>query len=180
MESMNRMRMQSSPRPASGRRVVAGKRTRPDETKNCVRKLLKREISRAGNLAFNRTNSQEKFRNFHLQVCVCVRVLHRSVSLKSLANGDKSLYSLRRLGFLACFPTAAKFLRLEPGSRVAPECFDWRVSETVRIRVLFPPFLDSSPRCFWVDFKSFFRVYRRFVSPFGDQDPEYDLSNASA
>ncbi|CAK9198733.1 unnamed protein product [Sphagnum troendelagicum] len=64
---MNRMRMQSSPRPASGRRVVAGKRTRPDETKNCVRKLLKREISRAGNLAFNRTNSQEKFRNFHLQ-----------------------------------------------------------------------------------------------------------------
>jgi hypothetical protein len=72
MESMNRMRMQSSPRPASGRRVVAGKRTRPDETKNCVRKLLKREISRAGNLAFNRTNSQEKFRNFHLQVCVCV------------------------------------------------------------------------------------------------------------
>ncbi|CAN5963303.1 unnamed protein product [Sphagnum jensenii] len=71
MDSMNRMRMQSSPRPASGRRVVAGKRTRPDETKNCVRKLLKREISRAGNLAFNRTNSQEKFWNFHLQVCVC-------------------------------------------------------------------------------------------------------------
>ncbi|CAK9265911.1 unnamed protein product [Sphagnum jensenii] len=67
MDSMNRMRMQSSPRPASGRRVVAGKRTRPDETKNCVRKLLKREISRAGNLAFNRTNSQEKFWNFHLQ-----------------------------------------------------------------------------------------------------------------
>jgi hypothetical protein len=61
------MRMQSSPRPASARRVVAGKRTRPDETKNCVRKLLKREISRAGNLAFTRTNSQEKFRNFHLQ-----------------------------------------------------------------------------------------------------------------
>jgi len=69
---MNRMRMQSSPRPASARRVVAGKRTRPDETKNCVRKLLKREISRAGNLAFTRTNSQEKFRNFHLQVGVCV------------------------------------------------------------------------------------------------------------
>jgi hypothetical protein len=71
---MNRMRMQSSPRPASARRVVAGKRTRPDETKNCVRKLLKREISRAGNLAFTRTNSQEKFRNFHLQVGVCVCV----------------------------------------------------------------------------------------------------------
>ncbi|CAN5959056.1 unnamed protein product [Sphagnum jensenii] len=67
MDSMNRIRTQSSPRPASGRRVVAGKRTRPDETKNCVRKLLKREISRAGNLAFNRTNSQEKFWNFHLQ-----------------------------------------------------------------------------------------------------------------
>jgi hypothetical protein len=71
IDSMNMMRMQSSPRPASGRRVVAGKWTRPDETKNCVRKLLKREINQAENLAFNRTNSQEKFRNFHLQVCVC-------------------------------------------------------------------------------------------------------------
>ncbi len=90
IDSMNRMRMQSSPRPASGRRVVAGKRTRPDETKNCVRKLMKKEISRAGNLAFNRTNSQEKFWNFHLQVCMCVCVLHKSVSPKSLANGDKS------------------------------------------------------------------------------------------
>jgi hypothetical protein len=90
MNSMNRMRMQSSPRPASGRRVVAGKRTRPDEIKNYVRKLLKRGINRVGNLAFNRTISQEKFRNFHLQVCMCVCVLHRSMSLKSLANSDKS------------------------------------------------------------------------------------------
>jgi hypothetical protein len=90
MDSMNRMRMQSSPRPASGRRVVARKQTRPDETKNCVRKLLKREISQAGNLAFNHTNSQEKFWNFHLQLCMCVCVLHISVSPKSLANGGKS------------------------------------------------------------------------------------------
>ncbi|CAM6062261.1 unnamed protein product [Sphagnum tenellum] len=67
MDSMNRMKMQSSPRSASGKRVVAGKRTRPDDTKNYVRKFFKREISRAGNLAFNRTNLQEKFRNFHLQ-----------------------------------------------------------------------------------------------------------------
>jgi hypothetical protein len=89
MDLMNRMRMQSSPRPTSGRQVVAGKWTRPDETKNCVRKLLKKEISRAGNLAFNRTNLQEKFRNFHLQVCMCVCVLHRFVLPKSLANGDK-------------------------------------------------------------------------------------------
>ena len=65
---MDKARMQSSPRPTSGRRIVAGKRPRPDDSKNCVRKLLKREISRAGNWAFNRTNSQEKFRNFHLQV----------------------------------------------------------------------------------------------------------------
>lgn len=67
MESVSKVRMQSSPRPTYGRRIVARKRTRPDDTKNCVRKLLKREISRAGNWAFNRTNSQEKFRNFHLQ-----------------------------------------------------------------------------------------------------------------
>ena len=71
MDSMNRARMQSSPRPTCGRRIVAGKRPRPDDSKNCVRKLLKREVSRAGNWEFNRTNSQEKFRNFHLQVGAC-------------------------------------------------------------------------------------------------------------
>jgi hypothetical protein len=67
--------------------VVAGKRTRPDETKNYVRKLLKKEISRAGNLAFNRTNSQEKFRNFHLQVCMCVCVAQiRVVEITGVAR----------------------------------------------------------------------------------------------
>jgi hypothetical protein len=72
---MSRARMQSSPRPTCGRRVVAGKRPRPDDYKNCVRKLLKREISRAGNWAFNRTNSQEKFRNFHLQVALSLDIV---------------------------------------------------------------------------------------------------------
>ncbi len=71
---MDKARLQSSPRPTCGRRIVAGKRPRPDDSKNCVRKLLKREISRAGNWSFNRTNSQEKFRNFHLQVGVGVGV----------------------------------------------------------------------------------------------------------
>ncbi|KAJ7256772.1 hypothetical protein O6H91_Y414200 [Diphasiastrum complanatum] len=60
---MDSKKLQISPRPTSGRRIVAGKRPRPsDESKNCVRKLLKREISRAGNWAFNRSSSQEKFR----------------------------------------------------------------------------------------------------------------------
>jgi hypothetical protein len=75
MDSMNRMRMLSNPRPASGRRVVAGKRTRPNETKNCVRKLLKREIGRVGNLAFNRTDSQKEVSELPfagVYVCVCV------------------------------------------------------------------------------------------------------------
>ncbi len=104
---MNRMRMQSSPRPASARRVVAGKRTRPDETKNCVRKLLKREISRAGNLAFTRTNSQEKFRNFHLQVCVCVCVGQVSVNFlvqREERGGLVSLAPLRFSQFRVVFP----------------------------------------------------------------------------
>lgn len=67
---MEGVKIQSSPRPT--RRIVAGKRQRPDDSKNCVKKLLRREISRAGNWAFNRSNSQEKFRNFHLQVSVCL------------------------------------------------------------------------------------------------------------
>jgi hypothetical protein len=101
---MNRMRMQSSPRPASARRVVAGKRTRPDETKNCVRKLLKREISRAGNLAFTRTNSQEKFRNFHLQVCVCVDQVSVNFLVQREERGELvSLAPLRISGFRVVF-----------------------------------------------------------------------------
>ncbi|GBG80793.1 hypothetical protein CBR_g31349 [Chara braunii] len=60
-------RPQQGPRPSCGRRVVAGKRQLSDDSKNSVRKLLKREISRSGNWSFNRTSSQEKFRNFRLQ-----------------------------------------------------------------------------------------------------------------
>eukprot|EP00249_Psilotum_nudum_P019932 c27482_g1_i1 orf=508-1896(-) len=55
------------PRRSSSRRIVADKRTRPDDGNSCVKKLLRREISGTGNRAFNSTNSQEKFRNFQLQ-----------------------------------------------------------------------------------------------------------------
>lgn len=68
MESISKVRIESSPRSICGRQIVVGKRPRSEDSTNCLRKLLKREISRAGNFAFNRTNSQEKFRNFHLQV----------------------------------------------------------------------------------------------------------------
>lgn len=88
MESMSKVRM--SPRPTCGRRIVAGKRPRPDDSKNCVRKLLKREISRAGNWSFNRTNSQEKFRNFHLQVG-CERLCRICVGNRSSLPGHKRL-----------------------------------------------------------------------------------------
>ncbi|GLJ10663.1 hypothetical protein SUGI_0132640 [Cryptomeria japonica] len=53
--------------PTSSRRVVAGKRKRPYEYSNCVRKLQRREIGSVGNKAFTSTNSQERFRNFQLQ-----------------------------------------------------------------------------------------------------------------
>ncbi len=99
MDSMNRMRMQSSPRPASGRQVVVGKRMRLDETKNCVRKLLKREISQVGNLAFN---SQEKFRNFHLQVCVCCTDLCRRNHLQAVISRIVLIFT-RSSGFRGVF-----------------------------------------------------------------------------
>lgn len=65
---MEGRRVAVSPRPCSGRRVVAAKRQRVDASaNNCVRKLQRREIGTSGNRAFNITNSQEKFRNFQLQ-----------------------------------------------------------------------------------------------------------------
>eukprot|EP00245_Coleochaete_scutata_P007175 TRINITY_DN22284_c0_g1_i1.p1 TRINITY_DN22284_c0_g1~~TRINITY_DN22284_c0_g1_i1.p1 ORF type:complete len:473 (-),score=65.66 TRINITY_DN22284_c0_g1_i1:261-1679(-) len=60
-------RMQQGLRPSSSRRVLPNKRSLPNDCKNSVRKLLKREICRTGNWAFNKGNSQEKFRNFQLQ-----------------------------------------------------------------------------------------------------------------
>eukprot|EP00898_Chlorokybus_atmophyticus_P004301 jgi/Chlat1/4872/Chrsp31S04889 len=63
-----------SPRPTGGRRVmgaVPGKRQRASDHladgQNYVRKLFCREISRKGNLQFNRFNAAEKFRNLALQ-----------------------------------------------------------------------------------------------------------------
>eukprot|EP00850_Spirogloea_muscicola_P005793 SM000027S09574 [mRNA] locus=s27:100260:103268:+ [translate_table: standard] len=64
---MDMRRVHSSPRMSGGKRVQAAKRRAPDDSGNAVRKLLRREISRAGNCAFNHSNAQEKFRNAHLQ-----------------------------------------------------------------------------------------------------------------
>lgn len=64
---MDGKKVPASPRPSLSRRILAGKRAGPDDSSNCVKKLLKREISCTGNRAFNCTNSQEKFRNFQLQ-----------------------------------------------------------------------------------------------------------------
>eukprot|EP01018_Ginkgo_biloba_P027738 Gb_19308 [translate_table: standard] len=64
---MDGKKISASPRPSCGRRVVAGKRQRVDDYHNCVRKLQRREIGTAGNMAFNSSNAQEKFRNFQLQ-----------------------------------------------------------------------------------------------------------------
>eukprot|EP01018_Ginkgo_biloba_P009598 Gb_00240 [translate_table: standard] len=64
---METKKVQANPRPSCGRRVIAGKRARIDDSRSSVKKLQKREISRAGNLAFRKSSTEEKFRNFKLQ-----------------------------------------------------------------------------------------------------------------
>ncbi|KAJ4832512.1 hypothetical protein Tsubulata_000068 [Turnera subulata] len=58
----------ANPRPCSGRRIVATKRSRPrhDSILNSVKKLQRREISSKRDRSFNITNAQERFRNMHL------------------------------------------------------------------------------------------------------------------
>ncbi|KAK7301032.1 hypothetical protein RJT34_11887 [Clitoria ternatea] len=61
-------RITVSPRPCSGRRVVAKKRPRPlDGFVNSVKKLQRREISSNRGRAFSMTDAQERFRNIRLQ-----------------------------------------------------------------------------------------------------------------
>jgi hypothetical protein len=60
-----------SPRPCSGKRVVAKKRTRGgcvDGFVNSVKKLQRREISSKRDRAFSMSDAQERFRNIRLQV----------------------------------------------------------------------------------------------------------------
>ncbi|KAM1272220.1 hypothetical protein ACFX2J_032938 [Malus domestica] len=60
-------RISASPRPCSGRRVVAKKRRGgSDGFVNSVKKLQRREISSKRDRAFGMSNSQERFRNMHL------------------------------------------------------------------------------------------------------------------
>ncbi|CAA2971417.1 uncharacterized protein LOC111403928 isoform X2 [Olea europaea var. sylvestris] len=65
---MDGRRITASPRPCSGRRVVAKKRLRSsDGLVNCVKKLQRREISSKRHRAFRMSDAQERFRNICLQ-----------------------------------------------------------------------------------------------------------------
>ena len=64
-------RISVSPRPCSGKRVVAKKRARGsgvDGFVNSVKKLQRREISSKRDRAFSMSDAQERFRNIRLQV----------------------------------------------------------------------------------------------------------------
>lgn len=65
---MEGRRISATPRPCSGRRVVAKKRTRTNAFLNSVKKLQRREISSKPDRAFTITNAQERFRNMRLMV----------------------------------------------------------------------------------------------------------------
>ncbi|KAK6121740.1 hypothetical protein DH2020_044517 [Rehmannia glutinosa] len=66
---MDGRRITASPRPCSGRRVVAKKRPRGglDGSINSVKKLLRREISSKRDRGFSMSDAQERFRNIRLQ-----------------------------------------------------------------------------------------------------------------
>jgi len=64
---MEPRRISASPRPCSGRRVVARKRPRQESVVSSVRKLQRREISSRRDRAFAMSATQERFRNIQLQ-----------------------------------------------------------------------------------------------------------------
>ena len=67
---MEPRRISASPRPCSGRRVVAArKRPRQEAVVSSVRKLQRREISSRRDRSFALSAAQERFRNIQLQVC---------------------------------------------------------------------------------------------------------------
>jgi hypothetical protein len=65
---MEPRRISASPRPCSGRRVVAKKRPRKEAFVSSVRKLQRREISSRRDRSFAMSAAQERFCNIHLQV----------------------------------------------------------------------------------------------------------------
>lgn len=65
---MEGKRISVSPRPGSGRRVVAKKRPRNDGFVNSVKKLQRREICSKRDRSFSMSDAQERFRNIRLQV----------------------------------------------------------------------------------------------------------------
>ncbi|RVW30710.1 hypothetical protein CK203_038142 [Vitis vinifera] len=71
---MEGKRISVSPRPGSGRRVVAKKRPRNDGFVNSVKKLQRREICSKRDRSFSMSDAQERFRNIRLQLsCVSNR-----------------------------------------------------------------------------------------------------------
>ncbi|KAL5711553.1 hypothetical protein ACHQM5_021990 [Ranunculus cassubicifolius] len=64
---MEGRRISVSPRPCSGRRVLAKKRPRLDGFVNSVKKIQRREICSRRDRSFSMSNAQERFRNITLQ-----------------------------------------------------------------------------------------------------------------
>lgn len=93
-------RITASPRPCSGRRVVADKRRRTwagaDGFVNSVKKLQRREISSKRDRAFTMTDSQERFRNIRLQVSLIISVFNFWFLFSSLIA---SFYALSWFGY---------------------------------------------------------------------------------
>ncbi|XP_044461090.1 uncharacterized protein LOC123192566 isoform X2 [Mangifera indica] len=116
-------RMTLSPRPCSGRRVVAKKRGRSwagfDGFVNSVKKLQRREISSKRDRAFTMTDAKERFRNIRLQEEYDTHDPkgHCSMELPSLRKRSKIVeivaasdivFALARSGVCAAFSRETK------------------------------------------------------------------------
>ncbi|KAK6117863.1 hypothetical protein DH2020_048397 [Rehmannia glutinosa] len=93
---MDGRRITASPRPCSGRRVVAKKWPRGglDGSINSVKKLLRREISSKRDRGFSMSDAQERFRNIRLQ--------KRSKIIEIVAARD-IVFALAQSGVCAAF-----------------------------------------------------------------------------
>ncbi|PQQ09451.1 uncharacterized protein Pyn_21443 [Prunus yedoensis var. nudiflora] len=97
-------RISASPRPCSGRRILAKKkRARSDGIVNSVKKLQRREISSKRDRVFGLSNAQERFRNMHLKRTRVIEIVAARDIVFALAHSGVCAAFSREKNERICF-----------------------------------------------------------------------------
>ncbi|CAI9091932.1 OLC1v1027053C1 [Oldenlandia corymbosa var. corymbosa] len=177
---MDGRRITASPRPCSGRRVVAKKRPRGlDGFVNSVKKLQRREISSRRDRAFSMSDAQERFRNIRLQeeydthdpkghTAVVLPFLRKRSKIIEIVAARDIVFALAQSGVCAAFSRETNdricFLNVSPDEVIRSLFYNKNNDSLITVSVYASDnFSSLKCRTTRIEYEHFSFVYKLFV-----------------